>query len=199
MIVRDTVCLQCLHLVCKLELKFSWGRVQFDPTIFEIFVHGHQWDMMVSCWDEDMRMCSYLTFCKHLAVQIYYEDFFGVSTGEQRFHPCIFFLFLIRRLHWLFLTSVLSDINHFGKLFWLGFCDWQWCWFPDLKKIRRITKFCFERSSFGSVQSISPVLKWRNVVDGDSGHLVNNAETIIFSEEAELLKYMLSSAELHCH
>lgn len=142
-------------------------------------------------------------FCRDLAVQIYYKDFFGVTTGEQRFHLCVwFFFFLIGRLYWLcfFTSSVSSDMNHFGyvfKLFWLGFCGLQWCWFPVLEKIRRITKFCFKISSFACVQSISPVLKWRNVVDEDSCHLINNAETTIFSEEGELLKYMLSSAELH--
>jgi len=68
-----------------------------------------------------------------------------------------------------------------------------------LEKIRRLTKFCFKISSFEAVQNILPVLKWRNVVDGDSCHLVNNTETTNFSEEAGLLIYMLSSAELHSH
>ena len=200
-IVRDTVCLLCLHRVGKLELKLSWGQVQFDRTIFEIVSSvdlGGTWWSHVAL--QDVLICDILQtlgcsdllwrllWCKHRRAEI---------------SSVYLFFFLVRSLYWLFLTSsVSSDSNHFGwvfKLFWWSFCDWQWCWFPDLEKIRRIKKFCFKVSSFGGVRNISPVLKWKNVVDGDSCHLVNNAETTNFSEEAELLKYMLSSAELHSH
>ena len=35
-VVWDTICLQCLHLVDKLELKFSGGQVSLVEPIFEI-------------------------------------------------------------------------------------------------------------------------------------------------------------------